>query len=67
MSINKTKTIIIRATEEQHAAVKKAAEKRGLTISEYVRFLLINELEGRNKNAKRWFKSKKKPSRRGTT
>ena len=44
MKINKTKYVQIRVTEEESEKYKTLASNNGMTLSEYVRYLLKREI-----------------------
>ena len=43
----KEKVIQTRATEDMHEKLQKLAQKKGLSISEYLRYLIIEAIEKR--------------------
>mgnify|MGYP000900391364 CR=1 FL=1 len=42
---NRTERVYVRITEKQKAAILARANEKGLTISEYIRYLVLHDLE----------------------
>ena len=45
MATNRAERVYVRVTEKQKAAIATRAEQKGLTVSEYIRFLVLQDLE----------------------
>lgn len=45
LSVTKTTDITFRLTEKQKNAISERAQQKGMNVSEYLRFLILKDLE----------------------